>query len=123
MLKIDSGSAVPVYEQLKRRIKLFIASGEYPDEYRLPSIRELSSKLTVNPNTIAKAYRQLESEGFLVSRAGSGFFVVGSKYKLVETRKRLLKEITEEFTAKAIELGAPPDAILKAVRTRLEGKS
>jgi GntR family transcriptional regulator len=122
MLKIDSCSAIPVYEQLKRQIKLGIASGRYPAEYRLPSIRELASKLTVNPNTIAKAYRQLETDGFLQSRAGSGFFVTHPTEKLEETRKELLKEITEEFTAKAVELGASPDLIMDAVRNRLEGK-
>lgn len=123
MLKIDSSSAVPVYEQLKRQIKLGILSGRYPAEHRLHSIRELASKLTVNPNTIAKAYRQLETEGFLVSRAGAGFFVVHSTEKLKETRMEILKEITEEFTAKAVELGATPKVIMKTIRARLEGKS
>lgn len=123
MFKIDSGSAIPVYEQLKRQIKLGIASGEYLADHKLPSIRELASKLTVNPNTIAKVYRQLETGGFLVSRAGSGFFVVHSTEKLKETRMELLKEITEEFTAKAVELGATPDLIMNVVKARLEGKS
>ncbi len=123
MIKIDSCSAVPVYEQLKRQIKLGIASGRYPAEHRLPSIRELARELTVNPNTIAKAYRQLETEGFLESRTGSGFFVIHFPSRLMETRKELLEELTEDFTAKAVELGATPDMIIDAVRKRLEGKS
>ncbi|HOP27239.1 MAG TPA: GntR family transcriptional regulator [Candidatus Sabulitectum sp.] len=122
MIKIDSCSAVPVYEQLKRQIKLGISSGRYPAEHRLPSIRELARELTVNPNTIAKAYRQLETEGFLESRAGLGFFVIHFPSRLMETRKELLEELAEDFTAKAVELGATSDMIIDAVRKRLEGK-
>ena len=69
MLKIDAGSAVPVYEQLKRQIKLKVISGKYQPDSKLPSIRQLASELKINPNTIAKVYRQLESENILYSKA------------------------------------------------------
>jgi len=122
MLKIDAGSAVPVYEQLKRQIKLGIVSGEYPPDSRMPSIRQLASQLTINPNTIAKVYRQLESEGFLQSRTGSGFFVRLEQEHIDETRKTLLAEMAEEFISKSIELGFTPEELINTISIKLERK-
>ena len=122
MLKIDTGSAVPVYEQLKRQIRLGIVSGNYPIGHRMPSIRQLAAQLTINPNTIAKVYRQLESDGFLISRSGSGFFVKLEQEQLSKTRKALLAEITEEFISSAIELGFTPEELIKTLSIKLERK-
>ncbi len=122
MLKIDAGSVVPVYEQLKRQIKLGIVSGEYPPDSRMPSIRQLASQLTINPNTIAKVYRQLESEGFLQSRTGSGFFVRLEQEHIDETRKTLLAEMAEEFISKSIELGFTPEELINTISIKLERK-
>lgn len=122
MLKIDAGSAVPVYEQLKRQIKLEIVSGESPQDSRMPSIRQLASQLTINPNTIAKVYRQLESEGFLQSRTGSGFFVKLEQGHIDKTRKKLLAEIAEELISKSIELGFTPEELIKTLSIKLERK-
>jgi GntR family transcriptional regulator len=121
MLSINSGSAVPVYEQLKRQIRLGIVSGRYRQGYRMPSIRDLAAKLKVNPNTIAKVYCQLEA--FLVSKAGSGFFVEHSTEKLKQIRDELLCELAEEFIASAVELGASPEVIKNTVQKRLEGNT
>lgn len=120
MLKIDSGSAVPVYEQLKRQIKLGIVSGRYPSDCRMTSIRQLASQLTINPNTIAKVYRQLESDGFLISKSGSGYFVKLEKEHLGKTRKKLLTEISEEFISETIRLGFTPEEILTEISMKLE---
>jgi GntR family transcriptional regulator len=123
MLSINSGSAVPVYEQLKRQIRLGIVSGRYRQGYRMPSIRDLAAKLKVNPNTIAKVYCQLEADAFLVSKAGSGFFVEHSTEKLKQIRDELLCELAEEFIASAVELGASPEVIKNTVQKRLEGNT
>lgn len=120
MLSINSGSPLPVYEQLKRQIRLAILSGEYPVGHRMPSIRELASKLTVNPNTIVKVYGQLETEGFLSSKAGSGFFVEHQALVLERTRMELLEELAGEFIASAVELGASPEMIIELVSQKLE---
>jgi DNA-binding transcriptional regulator YhcF (GntR family) len=122
MLRINSGSAVPVYEQLKRQIKLGIVSGKYPQNHRMPSIRQLAAQLTINPNTIAKVYRQLESESFLHSRTGSGFFVQFEKENLGLTRKKLLTEITDEFVTTVVELGFSPEELMNVMLTKLERK-
>jgi len=117
MLRINPGSAVPVYEQLKRQIKLCIVSGKYPQNHRMPSIRQLAAQLTINPNTIAKVYRQLETEGFLHSKTGSGFFVLFKKEYLGLARKKLLAEITDEFVTMVIELGFSPEELMNTMLT------
>lgn len=119
MFRIDTGSPVPVYEQLKRQVRFGIVTGKFPPEHRMPSIRDLGAQLTVNPNTIAKAYQQLETEGYLVSRTGSGFFVNPVENRVDETRKQLFKELTEEFVARSLELGVRPEHILNDLKAAL----
>jgi len=120
MLKIDAGSAVPVYEQLKRQIRLGIVSDRYPSDHRMPSIRELASQLKINPNTIAKVYRQLEGEGFLMSKTGSGFFVKLEKEHMGKTRRKLLAEIADEFISQVVELGFTPQELINTLSAKLE---
>ena len=74
-IRIDTKSNVPAYEQIVSGIKYAIARGDYRPEDQLPSVRELALQLLVNPNTVAKAYRELEREGLTYSRKGAGIFV------------------------------------------------
>ena len=68
VVEVDRGSEVPVYGQVARQIRLYVASGALPPGSRLPSVRALASDLGVNLNTIARAYRLLEAEGFVTMR-------------------------------------------------------
>ncbi len=120
MLKIDAGSAVPVYEQLKRQIKLKVISGKYQPDSKLPSIRQLASELKINPNTIAKVYRQLERENILYSKSGSGFFVKKEQDKLNKARTKLLNEFTDEFISKVVELGFSPVTLINKITEQIE---
>jgi GntR family transcriptional regulator len=74
-LRIDPHSDTPVYKQMIAAIVEAIEADEIEAGEKLPSIRELSAKLRINPNTTAKVYRELELRGFVESRAGSGCFV------------------------------------------------
>src|SRR4051812_24320647 len=74
-LKVDPHSDVPIYRQMITAIVAAIEANEFAIGDRLPSIRELSARLKINPNTTAKVYRELELRGFVESRAGSGCFV------------------------------------------------
>ena len=121
MFGIDPRSALPVYEQIKRQIRILIASGRLADGTRLPSIRELAQDLRVNPNTVAKAYGQLETEGFLSSRAGSGFFVTFDQSRLDSERKDLLESLVDDFLARASGLGFGDQELIDILRRRLEG--
>jgi GntR family transcriptional regulator len=103
--KVDAKSAIPVYEQIKRAIKLAIISGKLEEGERLMSLRELALKLTVNPNTIIKVYDQLETEGFISSRPGAGYYVKLDRPGGRQKEQRLLREITQEYIAEALQLG------------------
>jgi GntR family transcriptional regulator len=74
---IDNASDRPVYLQIMDQVKRDIALGRLATEERLPTVRQLAQQLAINPNTIGKAYRQLEQDGIIVTRAGAGAFVAG----------------------------------------------
>lgn len=75
MFDIDVKSRMPIYEQITENVKRLIIQGVLLPEEKLPSVRSLAQELTINPNTIQKAYRELEREGYLISRPGKGSFV------------------------------------------------
>ena len=114
-LKIDAKSALPVYEQVKRALKLAILSGDFKDGDRIPSIRDLALQLQINPNTVIKIYYQLEAEGFLASRPGLGYFVKLDREPLHRERRTLFDSLAMDFVTKAVELGYSWDDIANAV--------
>lgn len=109
-LYIDFASPVPVYEQIKKIIKVAIAKNTLTAEEFLPSIRELAAFLKINPNTVARAYRELSFEKVIGGRAGKGFWV--AKIENAEEKKiEILKEEFQKFLEKAVALGFAPDNI------------
>lgn len=87
MLQLNYRDAKPIYEQIKDGIrKLLLSKAIEPDE-KLPSVRELASSLAINPNTISRAYRELESEGYVYSKQGKGTFA-SSPVFINQTRKQ-----------------------------------
>ncbi len=75
MFQLDHGDHRPIYEQIKEKIKELIISGVLKENDKVPSVRELAAILTINPNTIQKAYRELEFEGYIYSLRAKGSFV------------------------------------------------
>ena len=102
MIQISYGHSKPIYEQVKDGLRQLMLSGVLAENAKLPSVRELAVKLTINPNTIQRAYRELETEGYIVSVPGKGSFVAGGGVA-VQARKAELKE---KFLAAADELRA-----------------
>ncbi len=101
MLKLDLRSRTPIYEQLVDKLKdMIINHVMHPDE-QLPSVRELALELAINPNTIQKAFRELESQGYIYSLQGKGSFVMprvnvdNSKRRasLMQELKKLINEL------------------------------
>jgi GntR family transcriptional regulator len=87
-LNIDPDSGVPVYLQIAHGIKRSIAMGSLREGEQVPSVREVAEVLTVNPNTVAKAYQLLERDGIVVSRKGVGTFVTDSDLSISERERR-----------------------------------
>lgn len=112
-INVDVKSALPVYEQVKRAIKLAIIAGRLKDGEKLMSLRELALKLQINPNTIIKIYNQLEVEGYVHSRPGAGYFVKGDRTNMKKERYQYFEKESLDYIAKVIELGYSFDDILQ----------
>ncbi len=117
-IKVDVKSALPVYEQIKRAIKLVILSGRLEEGDQLMSIRELALKLRINPNTIIKVYYQLEMEGFVISRPGAGYFVKFDGKKIQKERRELFEKATDEYISKVTDMRYSLEDITQEINTR-----
>lgn len=100
MFEVDLRSRVPIYEQLYENIRKHILQGIIVEDERIPSVRELASQLTINPNTIQKAYKALEKDGYIYSVSGRGNFVNKLDGEMIdheakEALKKLCKVIKE----------------------------
>jgi GntR family transcriptional regulator len=118
---ISPTTGVPIYEQLADQICAGIARGKLRPDTRLPSVRELSQTLVVNPNTVARAYTELEREGVLYTRPGMGVFVAaaGPPLSKKNRRERLLTTL-DRFLVEAVRLGFAADEVLEFVEERTQ---
>ncbi|PMC36710.1 GntR family transcriptional regulator [Bacillus sp. UMB0899] len=105
MFQLDVRSRKPIYEQLVDKIKELIIHRILKPDEQLPSVRVLSSQLTVNPNTIQRAYRELENQGYLYSIKGKGNFVAAIEFMTNEQKLGDLKIDIQKLIAEAIYLG------------------
>lgn len=101
----DLKSDRPIYAQLIEQIELMIVSGMYPPGSKLPSVRDLASDASVNPNTMQRALSQLETDGLLFAQRTSGRFVTEDVSKIMETKRSLAVEQVNEFLEKMSRLG------------------
>jgi len=118
MLQLDFRSRVPVYEQLVEKLKELIVRKVLKDDEQLPSVRELALELTVNPNTIQKAYRELEHQGYIYSIQGKGSFVmpidkIDNKHQKEELMAQLSK-VADELLYLGVSAEEIRDVIEKA---------
>ena len=103
--RIDNASGRPVYQQIIDQVKRDIALGRLTRDEKLPTVRQLAAQLAINPNTIAKAYRQLEQEGIIVTKPGAGAFVANLDSNLSKVvRKRIVCEQLERIAVEAFHM-------------------
>ena len=95
MVTIDLRSSRPIYEQVVDSLRRLIVSGAIEPDEKLPSVRELASQLVINPNTIQRAYRELEREGYVYSVPGKGSFARERTEKDGERARQLLRAFDE----------------------------
>jgi len=117
----DTTSRTPIYRQLIDQIRRAIARGKLKPGDRLPSVRQLSRDLVVNPNTIARAFTELEREGTIVTQQGRGAFVAEPQIDLTKKarRKQLIEKLDELFV-EAVHLGFTDDELLSMVQSRIK---
>ena len=119
--QISTASREPIYQQLAAQVRAGVARGKLKAGERLPSVRELSRTLVVNPNTIARAYTELERDGVLHTRQGLGVFVAEPSNDLTKAaRRRKLVETLDAFLTEAVYLGFTRDEVLKTVTDRTQ---
>ncbi|MBM3791404.1 MAG: GntR family transcriptional regulator [Acidobacteriota bacterium] len=122
--RIDSKSGVPFYRQIIEQVKFAIARGDLTPGDQLPTVRQLAVDLSINPNTVIRAYRELEIEGMLETHQGSGTFV-GDRRPEVDRleRRRMLDQIITDLLARASSYGFFLDEVLAGLQQRKEGSS
>ncbi len=120
---IEFNSGIPVYKQVVNRIEAAIAEGKLKEGVQLPTIRSLHQKLQINPNTVAKAYRELELKGIIDSQRGSGCFVAPPSERVkfsVKEKKTKMRELCLRMTAEARGYGIQIEELIKHIN---QGKS
>lgn len=113
-IRIDNASDRPVYQQIIDQVKRDIALGRLGKDEKLPTVRQLAGQITINPNTIAKAYQQLEREGIISTRPGAGTFVANLDSSLSESvKKKLICEDLERAVVDAFHMQIDSQTLLK----------
>lgn len=114
MILIDYKDTRPIYEQIVERFKMLILKGAMSADEQMPSVRSLAMELSINPNTIQKAYAELERQGFIYTIKGRGNFVSGDG-RLVEQRKTEYKERILDLAKEAMEIGMTKTELLREI--------
>ncbi len=118
-ISIDLKSGVPIYRQIIDQVKSAIATAALGPGDRLPTVRQLSVDLSVNPNTVSRAYTELELTGLVETHMGSGTFVGNKPVERDDVeRRRILDQICQEFLSRASSHGFTLDDILENLAQR-----
>lgn len=117
MININFRDSRPIYEQVKTTLRKLIVSGAISPDEKLPSVRELASQLVINPNTIQRAYRELEQEGYIISIPGKGS-CANLSAQVDEGRKKELLTAMDEIVAELLYLGVTPDELDRRIREK-----
>lgn len=115
MFELDTRSRKPIYEQLVDKLKELIINEVLKPDEQLPSVRTLAQQLTINPNTIQKAYRELENQGFIYSQKGKGSFVNQGNQSKDTGKIKTVKEELGRLILEALFLGVTVDELIKLV--------
>ncbi len=113
---IDYQDPRPIYEQITEKYKLLILKGVLSPDEQMPSVRKLAMELSANPNTVQRAYAELERQGVIYTVKGRGSFVSGN-ISLKEQRKRELRERIQLIVKEAGEIGISPEELMEGLGT------
>lgn len=119
-MSIKFDDKLPIYLQIMNYMKKKIITGEINGGDKLPSVRELSTKLKVNPNTIQRTYQELERENLVFTQRGMGTFVTEDKQIVKNLKKDMASDIIESFIHEMKGLGFSYDEIVEVVKDRTE---
>jgi GntR family transcriptional regulator len=112
LLHVEANNGIPIYEQIVRQVKFAVAAGNLHVDQHVPSVRDLAGQLAVNANTVARAYRDLQTEGVLTPIRGTGLAVTAEAPKLCRAaRQQLVRERLQSVLEEATRAGLDADEI------------
>jgi GntR family transcriptional regulator len=127
ILRVNPSSGLPLYLQIEAQVKQAVAAAALKADDALPSVRKLAADLRINPNTVARAYQDLERDGIIRTVPGGGCYVADGMPGLLKTEKvRRLRPHAQQIAVEGMQLRLAPEEILKLVQEELEklgGKS
>ena len=116
MFHIDNRSRVPIHQQLQAQIVRYVSLGLLLPDQQLPSVRAMAQQLGINPNTVQKAYRQLEEEGLIQSRPGAGSHITASPQQVEDIRQELFRSEVQETVAAMKRMGLKKEEAVALLR-------
>ena len=120
---VDLRSRVPIYEQIINNVKEFAFVGLFKPDEQIPSIRQLTQQLGINPNTIQKAYAELERQGIIYTLAGRGAFISGKTEKLIELKRGEILRNIETAVFEAKKYFIPKDSVENIINSVYDNKN
>ena len=125
-IRVSTKDGIPIYLQIINQIKYMVASGRLAPGDKLPPVRKLAEQLLINPNTVARAYRELEAANVLNTRQGSGVFVAEGVSPLARReQKKILRERIDLLLAEAKQMNVTTEAVVELIKQQsqhIEGK-
>ena len=115
LIQINYRDPRPIYEQVKDGFRRLILKGVLKADERMPSVRELATNLAINPNTIQRAYRELEQEGYICSVPGKGSFVSDASDAASVRRNELLDQL-KEISMELQQLGVDKETMIECIK-------
>ena len=114
MIQLNYRDSKPIYEQIKEGLRRLVITGAIAKDEKLPSVRELASELAINPNTIQRAYRELETEGYIYTVSGKGSFAAEQSDVRGRRNEELLKEF-DEIVRELLYLSGDKEALIRRI--------
>ncbi|AEF16154.1 MULTISPECIES: GntR family transcriptional regulator [Thermoanaerobacterium] len=119
-MKVEFNEKMPIYIQIMDMIKRDIVTKKLNGGDKLPSVREMAESLKVNPNTVQRAYQELERENVTYTQRGMGTFITENTEKLASLKREMAKEIVESFVTGMRSLGFNSNEILEIIKEYLK---
>lgn len=117
MVSLNFRDSMPIYEQIKKSFRELIIVGVMQPDEKLPSVRELAGELSLNPNTIQKAYTELEAEGYIYSIQGRGNFVSVREFVSGDRKEKLMRRFSDTVS-ELLFLGEKPEELQKLISAK-----
>lgn len=121
LFHVNPSSGVPIYVQVETQVKNALAAGVLKRDQAMPSVRKLAAELGINPNTVARAYHELERDGVISTVPGGGTYVAGNMPRFLKSEKlRRLQPYARQIAVEGTQLGLTDEEIVKTVQEELE---